>query len=57
MKIGDRRALVQDLVTEAENAQLHHPSRDSDWLRPEVLRRVLRLIVHILEGEYDDPTA
>ncbi len=36
------------LTAMVENVNLHHPSRDSDYLRPEELRELLRLIFYSL---------
>ena len=37
--------VVGELVRVSENLELHHPERDKDWMRPQDLREVLRLLV------------
>ena len=42
-----REELYQELVMLAENIELHHSERDHDWLRPEDLRMILRLLYQL----------
>ena len=43
-----------ELAQLVENLQIHHPQRDGDWLTPQALRQLLRLIYNIL---MEDPNA
>jgi len=45
---ADRRI---ELVRHAENLELHHAKRDGDWMRPEDLRHLLRLMIEIIIGK------
>ena len=48
MNPQDRHELFADLASEMENAQIHHPQRDADWIRPADLRRILRSVYQVL---------
>jgi len=39
---------IQELTRVMENVEIHHTSRDGDWLRPQDLRLILRLIQQAL---------
>ena len=53
------KELCEELTRMAESLELHHVKRDPDWLRPESLRGLLRLMLYLLQelsvnsGGYD----
>ena len=44
------RSLMIDLAQVVENLQIHHSQRDGDWLKPQDLRLILRLMYHLHIG-------
>jgi len=44
MNDSQQKILKAELAELAENLEIHHPRRDGDWLRPEDLRKLLRLM-------------
>ncbi len=49
-------SLLTELSEVIENLQIHHSRRDGDWLKPQELRLILRLMYHLLVGGVtDDP--
>jgi len=44
----DPSEMLAELVQLIENLQIHHPQRDGDWLKPEDLRQILRLMYYLL---------
>ena len=55
MTSEERIECVIQLMEMAEAIELHHERRDRDWLRPEELRRVLRLMYFLL-SDYSGPS-
>ncbi len=45
--------MIAELTQVMENLEIHHPERDGDWMTPESLRHVLRLILGVLTAVED----
>ncbi len=48
MNLEDRRKVVHHLTIKVENLEIHHQRRDGDWLKPEDLREILRLMYFLI---------
>jgi len=46
--LNPRDELILELIRVVENAQVHHPQRDGDWMEPHDLRQILRLMYYLL---------
>jgi len=49
-----KKTILAELSEVIENLQIHHSRRDGDWLKPQDLRLILRLMYHLHIGEQDD---
>ena len=54
MNSEERRKVTQHLTMVVENLEIHHSRKDGDWLRPEELRQILRLMYYLVTN-IEDP--
>ncbi len=49
----ERRKVEHHLTIVVENLEVHHARKDGDWLRPEDLRQILRLMYYLVTNVLD----
>jgi len=53
MNSEERQKITEQLIQVIENLEIHHVRRDGDWMRPEDLREVLRLMYFLITNSPD----